>query len=69
MRNLSDKNARSCSNTANWISTRKVDLAFEIQLAQDVTPILTFDGTLPRSEESSLVLGTVYFHFRCPLWR
>ena len=42
-------------------------LAFEIQLAQYVTSILTLDGTLPRSEKSSLVLRAEYSHFRCSL--
>ena len=49
--------------------SREAGLAFEIQLPEGVTAILAFDGTLPRSEESSFVLGTVYFHFRFPLWR
>jgi len=43
---------------------RSFELAVEIQLAQYVTFIFTFDGRLPRSEESFFVLGTKYSHFR-----
>jgi hypothetical protein len=43
-------------------------ITFEIQLAQYVTFTFTFDRTLPWSEESSLVLGTEYSHFRCSLF-
>lgn len=46
---------------------RKFCLTFEIQLAKYVTSILTLDGALPRSEESSFVFGTEYSHFRCSL--
>src|SRR6266404_3349955 len=34
-----------------------------------MTSILTLDGTVPRSEESSLVFGTEYSHCRCSLKR
>jgi len=39
----------------------------EIQLAQYVPSISTLDWSLPRSQESSFVLGTEYFHFRYSL--
>jgi len=41
----------------------------EIQLAQYVTTVFALDGTLPRSEESSLVFEAKYSHFRSSLWR
>ena len=44
-------------------------LAFEIDLAQQVTAIFTLDRTLSRSEESSFVFGAEYSHFRCSLQR
>jgi hypothetical protein len=45
----------------------KFSLTLEVQFAQQVTFIRTFDGTLPGSQESSFVLGTEYSHFRCSL--
>ena len=44
-------------------------LAFKINLAEQMTAIFTLDGTLSRSEESSLVFGAEYSHFRCSLQR
>ena len=44
-------------------------LAFEIDLSEQVTAILTLDRTLSRSEESSFVFGAEYSHFRCSLQR
>ena len=44
-------------------------LAFKIDLTEQVTAILTLDGTLSRSEESSFVFGAEYSHFRCSLQR
>ena len=43
---------------------QRLALTFEIQLAQNVALIFTFDRSLPRTEESSFVLGTEYSHFR-----
>ena len=42
-------------------------LAFEIDLAEKVTAILTLDWTLSRGEESSFVLGAEYSHVRSSL--
>ena len=42
-------------------------LAFEIDCAEKVAAILTFDRTLSRSEKSSFVLGTEYSHVRSSL--
>ena len=44
-------------------------LAFKIDLAEQVTAILTLDRTLSRSEESSFVFGAEYSHFCCSLQR
>jgi hypothetical protein len=41
----------------------KSGLAFEIEGAEDMTPILTFDRALARSEKSSFVFRTKYSHF------
>jgi hypothetical protein len=48
---------------------RSVRLTFEIDLAEQVSAILTLDGTLARSEESSFVFGAKYSHFRSSLQR
>jgi hypothetical protein len=48
---------------------RSVGLTLEVDLAQQVTAILTLDGTLARSEESSFVFGAKYSHFRSSLQR
>jgi hypothetical protein len=37
---------------------------FEVDVAEDVTTILTLDWALPRSEETALVFWTEYSHFR-----
>jgi hypothetical protein len=42
---------------------RRRSLAFKIDLAEEVTAILTLDRTLSRGEESSFVFGTEYSHF------
>jgi len=47
----------------NWSFGRSV----EVQLAQYVTFIFTLDGRLSWTEESSLMLGTKYSHFRYSL--
>ena len=44
-------------------------LALEVDLTQQVAPVLTLDGTLPRSKESSFVFRTEYSHFRSSLQR
>jgi hypothetical protein len=44
-------------------------LPFEIDLAEKVAAILTLDGTLSRSEESSFMLRAEYSHFRSSLQR
>ena len=46
-----------------------VGLTFEVDLAEQVAAILTLDGTLTRSEESSFVFGAKYSHFRSSLQR
>jgi len=46
-----------------------VGLTFEVDIAQQMAAILTLDGTLARSEESSLVFGAKYSHFRSSLQR
>jgi len=46
-----------------------VGLTFEVDLAQQMAAILTLDGTLARSEESSFVFGAKYSHFRSSLQR
>jgi hypothetical protein len=46
---------------------RRRGLAFEIDGAEEVTAILTLDGTLSRSEKCSLMFGTEYSHVRCSL--
>jgi hypothetical protein len=48
---------------------RSVGLAFEVDLTEQVAAILTLDGTLTRSEESSFVFGAKYSHFRSSLQR
>ena len=48
---------------------RSYGLAFKIDLAEQVTAILTLDRTLSRSEESSFVFGAEYSHFGCSLQR
>ena len=48
---------------------RKLGITLEIQLAQYVTTVFALDGTLPRSEEPSLVFEAEYSHFRSSLWR
>jgi hypothetical protein len=48
---------------------RSVRLTFEIDLAEQVSAILTLDRTLARSEESSFVFGAKYSHFRSSLQR
>ena len=47
---------------------RCYSLTFEVDLAEKVTPVLTFDGALSRSEKSSFVLGAEYSHFRGSLY-
>ena len=42
---------------------RRRRLTFEIDGAEQVAAILTLDGTLPRSEESSFVFRAKYSHF------
>jgi hypothetical protein len=44
-------------------------LTFEVNLTQQVTAIITLDGTLPRSEKSSFVFRAEYSHFRSSLQR
>jgi hypothetical protein len=46
---------------------RRRSLAFKIDGAEEVTAILTLDGTLSRSEKSSFVFRTEYSHFRSSL--
>ena len=46
---------------------RGATFTIEVKGAKDVASILTFDGVLARSEESSLVFGTKYCHVRCSL--
>ena len=46
---------------------RRRGLAFEIDGAEEVAAILTLDGTLSRSEKSSLVFGTENSHVRSSL--
>src|SRR6185503_13357229 len=41
----------------------------EVDFAEQVAAILTLDGTLARSEESSFVFGAKYSHFRSSLQR
>jgi hypothetical protein len=48
---------------------RGLGLTLEVNLTEDVAAIFTLDGTLPRSEESSLVFRTEYSHFRSSLQR
>jgi hypothetical protein len=43
---------------------RNAALTFEVDVAEDVTTILTLDWALPRSEETALVFWTEYSHFR-----
>ena len=43
--------------------------AFKIDLAEQMTAILTLDRTLSRSEESSFVFRAEYSHFGCSLQR
>jgi len=40
---------------------------FKVHLTQQMAPIFTLDGTLPRSEKSSFVFRTEYSHFRSSL--
>jgi len=47
----------------------RVGLTFEVNLAEQVAAILTLDGILTRSEESSFVFGAKYSHFRISLQR
>jgi len=42
---------------------RRRGQALEIDLAEKMSAILTFDGTLPGREKSFFVLGTEYSHF------
>jgi hypothetical protein len=49
--------------------SRGVDLTFEVNLAEQVAAIFTFNGILPRSEKSSFVFGAEYSHFRSSLQR
>jgi hypothetical protein len=46
---------------------RRICLTLEIDLAEDVTAILTLDWILPRSEESFFVFGAEYSHVRSSL--
>jgi hypothetical protein len=39
----------------------------EVELAEQMTSILTLDGILARGEESSFVFGTEYSHFASSL--
>jgi hypothetical protein len=48
---------------------RSVGLTFEVDLAEQMAAILTLDGILARSEESSFVFGAKYSHFRSSLQR
>jgi hypothetical protein len=48
---------------------RSVGLTFEVDLAEQVAAILTLDGILARSEESSFVFRAEYSHFRSSLQR
>jgi hypothetical protein len=48
---------------------RSVGEALEVDFAEQVAAILTLDGTLARSEESSFVFGAKYSHFRSSLQR
>src|SRR3982751_4148329 len=41
---------------------RSHSLAFEVEDSEKVTAVVTLDGTLSRSEESSFVLRTEYSH-------
>ena len=47
--------------------TGELGLAFEINGAEDMASILTFDWALARSEKSSFVFGTKYSHSRSSL--
>jgi hypothetical protein len=48
---------------------RSVGLTFKVDLAEQVAAILTLDGILARSEESSFVFRAEYSHFRSSLQR
>jgi hypothetical protein len=48
---------------------RSVSLTLEVDLAEQVAAILTLDGILARSEESSFVFRAEYSHFRSSLQR
>ena len=48
---------------------RSIGLTFEVNLAEQVAAILTLDGILARSEESSFVFRAEYSHFRSSLQR
>jgi hypothetical protein len=48
---------------------RRFSLTLEIDLAEKVAAILTLDGTLARSEESSFVFRAEYSHFRSSIQR
>jgi hypothetical protein len=47
---------------------RATSFALEVDFAEEVAAILTLDRALARSEETSLVFGTEYSHFRCSLY-
>ena len=44
-------------------------LTLKVDLTQQVTPVLTLDGTLPGSKKSFFVFRTEYSHFRSSLQR
>jgi hypothetical protein len=46
---------------------RDASFPLEVELAEEVAAILTLDRALARSEETSLMFGTEYSHFRCSL--
>ena len=48
---------------------RSVGLTFEVDFAEQMSAILTLDGTLARREESSFVFRAKYSHFRSSLQR
>ena len=47
----------------------RLGLALKVDFTEQVAPVLTLDGALPRSEESSLVFRAEYSHFRSSLQR